>query len=724
MPNVEEMLRSAQISHQEGRVQDAETAYGKILQGEPNHVEALRLLGLLKLQTGDPQAALNCFNQSLAHDPNHAGLYAHAGDAAAALGSYQQATGLYQEALRREFKTAEVFHNLGLALAKLGQHAAAIQNYQKALDLNANFASAYYNLGVILQDRGESGASIVNYRHALRLRPNHPSTLFNLGVALQQQGELAEARILYGEVLKVKPHHLGALYNLARLLQEAEEVEEASGLFKLLLNLAPEHPQAYYWLGKALHDLWRLDEALSYLQAGIKYHPQSAALYNLLAYVYNNLAQHSDAISACKKALAIKPDFWQAHSNLLVMMHFYLDHNLEEIFLAHQAWSQRHLSESARGFTHILSTDINKRLRVGYVSPNFYRGPVGYFTRPLFAAHDKNQVEIYCYYNFKIFDDVTQQLQSFADKWQNIAGMEDAAAAELIYEDKIDILVDLSGQTADHRLLVFARKPAPIQVTWLDYFDTTGLPSMDYLISDPHHTPPDTAQRFTEKVVRLAETRLCFSPPEFAPDVMPLPALVNGYLTFGSFNRSSKMIPEVVALWARILNEIPNARLILKGGALNDPEAWDKTYAKFADHGIVASRIELRSASAHSEMLKEYGDIDIALDPFPHNGGATTCDALWMGVPVIALRGRDMIGRQSAAMLTNVGLQEFVAESEGEYIAIAKAWQNNFARLAEIRKQLRGNMGTSPLCNGSRFAREMEAAYRTMWKQKINDAGT
>ncbi len=613
-----------------------------------------------------------------------------------------------------------MFHNLGLALAKLGQHAAAIQNYQRALSINPNFANAYYNLGVVLQDQGERDGAVVNYRQALRLRPDHPSTLFNLAVALQQQGDLAEARLLYGQVLKVKPHHLGALYNLARLLQEAEELEEAGELFKLLLNLAPEHPQAYYWLGKALHDLWRLDEAVSYLQAGTKYHPQNASLYNLLAYVYNNLAQHSDAITSCKTALAIKPDFWQAHSNLLVMMHFYREHDLDEIFLAHQAWSQRHLSELPPAFTHVPPGDPKKRLRVGYVSPNFYRGPVGYFTRPLFAAHDKAQVEIYCYYNFQIFDDVTLQLQSSADVWRDIAGMADAAVAELIYEDKIDILVDLSGHTADHRLLVFARKPAPIQVTWLDYFDTTGLPGMDYLISDAIHTPPDTGQHFSEQVIRLADTRLCFSPPEFAPSVMPLPALVNGYLTFGSFNRSSKMIPEVVALWGRILCEIPNARLILKGGALNDPGAWAKTYAKFAEHGVAASRIELRAASAHSEMLKEYGDVDIALDPFPHNGGATTCDALWMGVPVIALQGRDMIGRQSAAMLTNVGLKEFIAESEDGYVAIAKTWQNNFTGLAQIRARLRGNMATSPLCDGVRFAREMEAAYRAMWMQEIS----
>ena len=721
MPSVVDALRAAQIYHQEGRVQEAETAYRKILQGEPNHAEGLRLLGLLKLQTGDSQAALDCFYQCLAHTPNDAGLYAQAGDAAAALGSYDQAAALYQEALRREFKNFEVFHNLGLALAKLGQHAAAIQNYQRALSINPNFVNAYYNLGVVLQDQGEHGRAIVNYRHALRLRPDHPSTLFNLGVALQQQGELAEARLLYEGVLKVKPDHRGALYNLARLLQDAEELEKASELFKLLLNLAPEHPQAYYWLGKALHDLWRLEEAVSYLQAGIKYYPQNAALYNLLAYVFNNLTRHSDAIASCKLALTIKPNFWQAHSNLLVMMHFYKKHDLGEIFLAHQAWSQRHASLLAPVFTHALPKDSKKRLRVGYVSPNFYRGPVGYFMRPLLAAHDKDQVEIYCYYNFKIFDDVTLQLQSYADAWRDIAGLEDDSAAKLIYQDKIDILVDLSGHTADHRLLVFAKKPAPIHVTWLDYFDTTGLTGMDYLISDPIHTPLDTEQRFTEEVIRLAHTRLCFSPPEFAPSVMPLPALVNGHLTFGSFNRSSKMIPEVVALWSRILCEIPNARLILKGGALNDPGAWAKTYAKFAAHGVIANRIELRAASAHSEMLREYGDVDIALDPFPHNGGATTCDALWMGVPVIALQGRDMIGRQSAAMLTNVGLQKFIAESEDGYVAIAKIWQNNFTGLAEIRARLRGNMATSPLCDGVRFAREMEAAYRAMWIRHIGD---
>lgn len=712
----ESALHLAREHYQAGRVFDAEALCQQVLRERPGYAEALHLLGILKLQSGDAQTALALFTQAVSQDKNNGLCYAHAGDAAFTLGKFSDASHYYQEALRHHHANADVYHNLGLAWARQGKKEAAIVSYRQALSVDSQHASAYYNLGVAYQEIGNIQAAIECYRSALRIRPQHASSHFNLGIALHQEKARQEAQACYQTVLKLKPDHPGAWFNLARIWQEEDQLELAIEGFQNTLKLKPDYPGAHYWLGKALHDMWRLEEAQACLETGLHYYPNNAALYNLLAYVFNNLAEHAQAIACCKKALAIKPDFWQAHSNLLVMLHFDVHHDPASIFEEHLAWAKQHAANKPR-FQHPDFRDPQKRLCIGYVSPNFYRGPVGYFMLPLLSAYNKEKVEIFCYYNFTIEDDVTNKLKFHSDGWRNIAGMDDVAVAELIFQDGIDILVDLSGHTADHRLLTFASKPAPIQVTWLDYFDTTGLEAMDYLISDAIHTPVDTRQQFTERLIRLPETRLCYSPPEFAPPVASLPALKNGFLTFGSFNRSSKMIEPVIGLWSRLLLEIPNARLILKGGALNDERAWPKVYARFAAHGVAADRIKLRRASAHADMLAEYQDIDIALDPFPHNGGATTCDALWMGVPVIALLGEDMISRQSAAMLSAVGIREFIAATPGDYIAIAKTWEKNLEGLTYLRAGLRSQMAASPLCDGPAFAHAMEEAYRFMWTE-------
>ena len=360
---------------------------------------------------------------------------------------------------------------------------------------------------------------------------------------------------------------------------------------------------------------------------------------------------------AYRQALRLRPDDARIHSNLLVCLNYNPNFSNAEIFAEHLEWGRRHAqSPATERKAHENIPDPGRKLRIGYVSPSFGVGAVKYFLQPLLVNHSPMEFETYAYATLKLPPETTRRTQEATTHWREADALDSLALAELIRSDSVDILVDLSGHTPGHSLLTFAQKPAPIQVSWLDYFNTSGLSEMDYLISDAVHTPPETSRQFTESLALLQHCRLCYSPPEYAPEVTPSPYAQNGYATFGCFNRLSKVTPDVVALWCKLLHSMPQARLVLKSHSLSDPASWPEYHGWFTRHGIDPQRVELRPGSPHPQMLAEYGDIDIALDPFPYNGGLTTCEALWMGVPVIAMAGGRMIARQSASLLTAAGL--------------------------------------------------------------------
>jgi predicted O-linked N-acetylglucosamine transferase (SPINDLY family) len=395
------------------------------------------------------------------------------------------------------------------------------------------------------------------------------------------------------------------------------------------------------------------------------------------------------------------------------------------MFAEHVRWAQRHAQRHYPQMLRYANTpDPERALRIGFVSSNFTGLVVGHFLRAVFGALDQSRYALYCYSSTPSLDALGVELRAKACVWRDIAALDDDAAAALICSDQIDILVDLAGHMTGNRLLIFARKPAPIQVAWLDYFDTTGLETMDYLITDPATTPAHSPQRFTEALLRLPASRFCFAPLAAAPPPAALPMRNKGYVSFGSFNRIDKMNERVIAAWAAILRRIPDSRLVLKNVALTVPDVAEHCRAGFAAHGVGAERLDLRAPSAHREMLAEYGDIDIALDTFPYNGGATSLDALWMGVPIVALAGERMIARQTAAMLACVDLQDFVARSADEYVELAVSKALEPEPLSAIRSGLRACMRASPLCDASRFARELEDNLRLIWRRWCAERST
>ncbi|MBY0431854.1 MAG: hypothetical protein K2Q10_11695, partial [Rhodospirillales bacterium] len=383
----------------------------------------------------------------------------------------------------------------------------------------------------------------------------------------------------------------------------------------------------------------------------------------------------------------------------------------------HRGWEERYgtaLRAGRRPFAN--DRDPFRPLKVGFVSGDFGRHPVGYFTVSTFAALDRDVLELHCYSDRPHGgDDLTARIRAVVPHWRDTAALPDALLAERIRADGIDILFDLAGHTAGNRLPVFARKPAPVQVSWAGYVGTTGLAAMDYVLADRFHAPDDSG--FVERVLRMPDGYVCYTPPEEAPAIGPLPALTREHVTFGSFNAWAKVTAEVVALWSAILGDLPDSRLLLVGRWFNDARLRGRVRDAFAVHGIAAERLDLRGQVPHAELLAAYNEVDIALDPFPYSGGLTTCEALWMGVPVVTWPGRTFAGRHSLSHLSNVGLTESIAADLDSYRAIAGRLAGDLPHLAELRAGLRPRMAASPLCDAPRFAAAFAGVLRTAWAE-------
>jgi predicted O-linked N-acetylglucosamine transferase (SPINDLY family) len=390
----------------------------------------------------------------------------------------------------------------------------------------------------------------------------------------------------------------------------------------------------------------------------------------------------------------------------------------EEVFRRHLDWAAKYAVPPAvaADFTQH-HRDPMRKLRIGYVSGDFCAHPVGYLLRDVLRQHDRSRFEVHCFSMLMRPDDVSADIQASADHWEDIFLLSDDEFAQLLRAAEIDVLIDLSGHTAFNRLVAFSRRLAPVQATWIGYFHSTGMSAMDYFITDPHTSPAGGGQHFSEVPVHMPHSRFCYSAPDYAPDVAPPPCADSAAITFGSFNRLAKLNDKVIASWSQILHRVTGSRLILKAGALSEDRVRETLFARFAQYGIDTSRLDLRGATAHRDMLGEYGEVDIALDAFPFNGGMTTLEALWMGVPVVTIAGDTVVSRQTVSALANIGLADELAFVDVvTYIAGAVALAENRKRLVEIRSILRPRMAASALRDGEQFTKDLESLFRRMWQ--------
>ena len=613
---------------------------------------------------------------------------------------------------------ADVWYLLGVACHVRGDLREAVASYTEALRFKPNYPEALGNLGVAYKLQGKVAEAIASYHEALRLNPSFPDPYNNLGLALADLGKFDEAVANYRQALHLKPDFPAAHYNLGNALQQQGKLDEAVASYRRSLELQPNYPDAFNNLGVALTSLGKLDEAAMYLQQALAANPEHADAHNNLGNVLKEQGRLEEAAYYYDQAVKCRPSFAGAQSNLLVCWNYDPAADPDALFFEHRRWAEVH-ARAAPASTHENHPDPERRLRIGYVSPDFYHHAAAHFLEPIFANHDRDAMEIYCYAEDFTSDDVTNRFRARAHTWRSTVARSDAEIVEQVRSDQIDILVDLAGHTANNRLAVFARKPAPLQITYLGYPNTTGLATVDYRLTDAVADPPGERIRHTEELVRLPHA-FCYAVLESAPEVVAPPASVRGHVTFGSLHNLAKLNGQVLDLWCALLRAVPTSRLLVFRHTL-DGSARDYFHRHLTQRGIGPERFDLRhTADGASNYLNVYELVDVALDAFPWNGHTTACEALWMGVPVVTLYGNRYAGRMAASALTALGLTELIARSPEEYVDVAARWVGDVDRLARLRTGLREKMRTSPLCDGAAFTRSLEEAYRTIWRRWCN----
>ena len=623
---------------------------------------------------------------------------------------------LANNVLTRNPEDAFALHVLALVAFSLGDAVTATAMLQRSIATRPD-ASVLSDLGVMLRVQGRYVEAEASYRRALQLDPCLVSALGNLGNVLLDQHKLDEAQMVLTAALERAPDRPWLLHSLALSLMAHGTVDRAEKLLRQSLTIDPTYAEAHETLGALLGQSGRPIEAEAHHHTallGLK--DRHRGLSNL-AITLQAQGRLVEAEHCLREALAARPDYAPAQSNLLFSLNYRTDLTAEAIFAEYQNWDRQHAAILAPAEPNFaLDRTSGRRLRVGYVSADLRQHSVALFAEPLLAAHDHASVELFCYAEAALPDAVTDRFRSLADHWRSTVGVADAAMADMIREDCIDILVDLGGHTAGNRLLVFARKPAPVQVAYLlGHGYSTGLSAMDAFLADAMLAPPGADTLFSERIIRLPRIPLAYAPPDGMPPVGPLPALANGFVTFGHFGRPERLNDDAIAAWALILQKMPGSRLVLNNMPFREPAFCDLYAARFAAHGITRERLDLVCTEPQSLTWKKYGEIDIALDPFPHNAGTTTIEALWQGVPVISLAGRPSVGRFGAMILHAVGMDEWVSDDIGGYVARSVAVATDLSTLAQLRSELRPRVAASPLCDAAGLAREVEAAYRALW---------
>ena len=630
-----------------------------------------------------------------------------------------EAEAIYRQILAVDPRHSDAMHLLGLLAHQVGRNDVAVEIIRQAIALDPTGSEIHSNLGVALAELGRLDEANAAYRRAIELKPDSADAWSNLGNVLWNKGQFVESVAACRRAIEINPEHAEAHNNLGSALGDIGQFEEAIAAFRRVIELDPNYALAHNNLGIALQHQGHTNDAVAACRRATQLKPEYAAAHNNLAVALLDQGHCDGAIAAFRQALQLKPDIAVAHSNLLLALHYPAKVDTETIFQEHCRWDEVHAQPLAKFITpHTNEPDPDRRLRIGYVSPDRPDHSVSFFMEHLLANHDPAQFEVFYYAESVAADPSSVRLREQVRSWCKTTGLTDEQVASLIRRDGIDILVDLAGHTGCSRLLVFARKPAPVQVTYLGYCDTTGMSAMDYRFTDALADPPGTTEHLhSEQLVRLPDSMWCFRPSDAAPPVGALPALDLGHITFGCFNILPKITEEFLALWSQILLQVPGSRLLLKNPSFRCPTVQQRMRTSLEKNGVGPERVELvEHVPAFAGHLGLYGRVDIALDPFPYHGTTTTCEALWQGVPVVTLAGRTHAARVGVSLLTNVGLPELIAANTDDYIRIAASLATDLPRLSEWRATLREKMKASPLMDAPRFARNVEHAYREMWR--------
>lgn len=680
----------AQDHFQNGRLTEAAGLCHQLLTIYPSDESTLHLLGLISLRTGDAAQAGNLLRQAILARPEKADFHNALGEALQALGHTDESVVIYQRAHELQPLSTPILNNLGNALRIAGRLEEACSAFQEALRIDPAFAEIQINFASVLRQQGKLPEAIATLRHAIVLKPGIAMGHNNLGHALLDNGEIPEA---------------------ITALQQA-------------VALQPDLALAHNNLGSAFKMNGQIDEAFVEYRRALECDPTNTLALANFANESHELGDHTTALALYERAVQSPHLSASAFSNYLAVLHCAPTTRLASLAKAHAVYEQRYASPLRSCWSgHTNSRDSERPLRLGFISPYFGNHPVGFFLVRVLENLDRRQFEMVCYHDRTKTDELTTRLRACTAQWRDVSHLSDAQLAAQIRADRIDTLFDLEGHNAGNRLLVFARKPAPIQITWLDYVGTTGLSAIDYILADPRQVSPEYEPYFSEKVLRMPDDYICFDPPMDAPPVGPLPAEANGFVTFVSHNIVAKTTSETIGIWSRILRELPTARLVLGNRGFDTPRTMERVRKQFAECDVVPERISFRGWLPRAELLAAYNEADVALDTLPYNGGLTTCEAMWMGVPVVTCPGETFASRHGLAHLTAAGVPETIAYNANDYVTTAVALASDIPRLASLRASLRARMETSPLCDGPRFAAHFADLLRSVWRKWCAETG-
>jgi predicted O-linked N-acetylglucosamine transferase (SPINDLY family) len=728
-----------------GRLQQAQSLLQQIITNEPRNADATHLLGVVHRRSGNNRAAIDLIRQAIGINP----------------------------------ACANAHYNLGNALRDEKQWDDAVAAYRRSIELGQNLQQAWHNLGIVLKDQGlheQAELALRQEEAAASPRPPAPvgaAEVFIHGNALAESGRFTDAITAYREAIGQNPDFAEAWCNMANALVEENQLDAAITAYRKAILIKPDLPQAHHNLAKAFYDKGELDPAIAANRRALELRPDYTAAYRDLANCLFEAGNIDEAIATYPRAINNDPaSNARTDSDLIYTLHFHPDHDAQSIAAATRRWNHLyaeslvpsihpHSKEQGRddsqprralrysedpdrtpidpslrcrsepGFDenylavksdHVPSDPTtNRRLKIGSVSPDLRNHVVGLNLMPLFREHDHQQFEIVCYSDAVRPDLSTQWFQQHADIWRNTSQLSDEQLAQQVRDDGIDILVDLALHTRQNRLLTFARKPAPVQVTFAGYPGTTGLTTIDYRLSDPYLDPPGMDESiYTEKTIRLPNSFWCYDPGDCRDiPVNPLPAQHSGSVTFGCLNNFCKVNAFILGLWARVMLRVPDSRLLLlakQGGHRQ------RTIDYLSSRGIAASRVEFVSFSPRRDYLMRYHRIDLLLDTFPYNGHTTSLDSLWMGVPVVTLVGKTAVSRAGWSQLSNLGFTGLAAQTADQFVEIASALANDCSALQQMRNSLRSRMESCPLTRSDAFARDIESAYRQMWRRYCDDA--
>lgn len=668
------LFETAVQFHRAGDVDRAERLYRRVLEREPAHGDALFLLSVLALQAGQLDEAASHLERAVRVAPNNAFYLSSLGSVYRSLGRRSEAVPVLLMAVARKPDLAEAVFNLALSFEEQGESAAAAECYERARALDPSLLQAAERLARLKGKRDAPAPPAGSMSPA--------ELLAALGETLRLAGQANEAAAWYRAALKLNPRLANAHTALGAIHADAGRFDKAIDSFRRALEIDQNFHVARGYLATALDESGRLEE--------------TQALY--------------------RQAVALRPDDANAHSVLLFNMPFWPGVTASDILEESRLWNERHARPlAAQTKPHENERAPERRLRIGYVSPDFQTHVQSLFTIPLFQHHDHERFEIFCYSSVDNPTSHTDRIRGYADVWREVATLDDAALAELIRRDQIDILVDLTMHMIGRRLLAFARKPAPVQLCWLAYPGTTGLETMDYRLSDPFLDLPDADTGvYSERTIRLPDSFWCYDPLTDVPEVSALPALATGSITFGCLNHSRKINDGVLRLWTTVLTAVPQSRLLLMAPPGN---ARERVRSIFKKARVNPERIEFVERCGRLDYLSRYREIDVCLDTFPYNGHTTSLDALWMGVPTVTLAGATVASRAGLSQAMNLGLPELIASTPEEYVRIASSLAADLTPLSELRRTLRTRLQQSPLMDGPRFTRNLESVYRDLWRR-------